>query len=258
MREVNQNVGVGLRQLGNYQMGLWVADITKKISADPAIKNMDVQRKRGEAAVAADINKLFAVPDSDQTMFQDADGGYGVRTKGKRGAFFIKPENFVYTAAQMQLKHRQSRNSRGRVSSRFGGVAKEGNKTYSLKYWTHKKQLEDYIRTIQAHVGKTKSSWLKALYAFNARAKGWVKWTPPPWVTRHAGWGAGYGAESEQFQASALRGTWEAGSNVPWIRQRDAERIVAATGATRLRDLKSSHIAKRLAGLMEKNFPRAA
>jgi hypothetical protein len=251
VEELKREVPYEIDKLFSWQEALWVRDIIKKISANPSLP-MGQQKQRGEMAVEKDLRRLFAFSAKDGGAHRwDTKNGGMVKT-AKGAVVFYDADH--WEVSDFKNIHQKNRGSRGRVKKSVGGMTEIDGKMYSNKYLPKQNPaLLRYMAEIKSHVGKTKASWLKALDYFNAKSGGLANWTAPSWVTRNKGWGNANGGAYSNFSVNRISGEWAAGSNVPWITERDAASIVNATGATRIRDLKTQNALMRLKKVIEKH-----
>lgn len=253
MTELQMEVGLEIEKIMNWQMSLWCADILKKIGGDPKISSMSVQKQRGELALYSDMDKLFSTADDDKNKWMNKDGDWGVKTQNN-STYNVLASRWIENASLSEMKniHNQNRNNQGRVYKTAGENKKLKGKWYSMKYYVRKQQLINYIKVTRTHVGKTKSSWIKAYNYFNSMCGNLAKFSVPDWVSRWSSWGDKYSVAEGNYVRESMTGQWTAGSNVPWITDRDQQSLVNATGNTRIMDMQSGRALQRLVGIIEK------
>jgi len=161
----------------------WLVHDTARLAALDAVKssapwaggkpgNASKQRKQGEEAAASDLDRAFARIDDRMVFFES--GGRKMARIVATGAVFEIPNNLWKPA--IIGRHKQLRNSRGRVPKQ------------PRQAWVVKKELEKYIKTVAARVGKLKASWIPAAEYFARKVNGAVN--VPAWVSRHRGDGS--------------------------------------------------------------------
>jgi hypothetical protein len=137
-------------------------------------------KKRGEKAVAGDINRVFALPSDafEKTMATDpaAADRFWANIQNRR---FSKAEKTLQASnspwkelsvGRLDPKlHQQSRNIRGEVKRKT-----------PAQVVTSPKARDTYIAKIQKRVGFAKGSWINAAKALGGRVRGAAQWT-----TRH-------------------------------------------------------------------------
>ena len=141
----------------------------------------DKARKRGEGAVADDINRVFALP-------SDAYDNMKLLDPAAADKFWANIQNRRFSKAEQSLKSSNSnwKNlSVGRLDpklhreSRTGPYANVRRKT-PAQVVTSPKALDSYIAKIQKRVGFAKGSWINAAKAIGGRVRGAAQW-----ATRH-------------------------------------------------------------------------
>jgi hypothetical protein len=283
IRQLTKETGISMRQVIRWQMGLWVRDIIKKLYADPQAWPPNDgrglrQKKMGEGAIYGDLlgtmkhRPLFEGMDSRTTEAKWEGGGSSAdpRTmnvskvvdaqalKTKTGAIYLVDKVHYMPHANirdMERVHQANRRpSDGRVS-----VAGDANRTvgrWKVKnvYVVPKDMLQQYVKYVQAKVGKAKASWIHPYRYFQTvdrgDLKGLLPWQPPEWLTRHerAMWGDG--VAFEQFNASGDKGYVVAGSNI--IHGKSPESELQRTVPTRMKDFENGFALKRLQGILKK------
>jgi hypothetical protein len=136
----------------------------------------EAAKKRGEKAVAKDINKVFALPSDafEKTKLADpaAADRFWANIQNRR---FSKAEKVLQSSnsswkelsvGRLDPKfHPQSRNARGIVSRKK-----------PAQIVTSQKARDTYIAKIQKRVGFAKGSWINAAKALGGRVRGATQW----------------------------------------------------------------------------------
>lgn len=141
----------------------------------------EVAKKRGEAAVAGDIVKVFALP-------SDAYENMRLLEPAVADRFWANIQNRRFSQAGKAL---QSSNSNwkdlsvGRLDPKIHQANRTGpyanvTRKHPAQIVTSAKARDSYIAKIQRRVGFAKGSWINAAKAIGGRVRGSVQW-----VTRH-------------------------------------------------------------------------
>lgn len=126
-------------------------------------------KKRGEAAVAADISRIFPTTRLSEDAARDL-VSQGFEWRVGRGSRAIVRRT-AFTAAELESVHRQARNrTTGRTKK-----AKGANMAL-----TRKAVLRQFIREKQKGVGKLNSGWLAAARELKTASR-----AVPAWIRRH-------------------------------------------------------------------------
>lgn len=265
VEELAKEVGTDMDVVMSWQMALWTRGIILSLYSDPKVSESK-QRKMGENAITGDIlgkpqhRALFTPLKEDYKWWEfkptkDCQIDANV-VKTKDGArFLVDKIHFLVRASTGQLEklHRQNRRtSDGRVSVAGDSDIEIGRWKVKNTYMVPRATLEQYVKEIQSHVGRAKSSWLKAYRFFQAKAENLISWMPPQWVERNGKWGWGYGiANVLNYHPKAMTGTWVGGSNIDW--GKSPKNTIDFEGQKRLKDLAGPYAIKRLQGLIDKH-----
>jgi hypothetical protein len=226
MRRISQEIGVGMGEVVKWQMGLWCADIIKKIGQNRYnISTLGSQKRRGETTVEQHVKRVFdPIPEDADVWADRKNDRYGVREKGSRKTWFVSSANWKPgpTSGEMEALH---------DAQRVDGYVSSLRK--SQMYGTRARAVEAYALQKMQHVGRCKAAWLKAYRFFSSSAVFGAKFNPPSWVTRHEGWGSSRG--SCRYSNGPNGPSAEASSTLAW--GSDPEAIVEMVGRTRWRDL---------------------
>ena len=132
-------------------------------------------RKRGEKAVAADIESVFATPGQAYEDLQKFDDGAADR-------FWANIQNRRFARAQEALRQSGSQWSDLRVGRLDPSLHQWGKRRDSKpkQVVTSAKALTTYIARIQRRVGFAKGVWINAAKAIGGRVRGAARW-----ATRH-------------------------------------------------------------------------
>jgi hypothetical protein len=249
----SKETGLEMVDVLYWQMSIWCQDLIKKTQTNPSW-SFPQQKMAGERAVASDIFKIF-FPLTDEKWWdcQKDKEGYVQISTAKGSTYLVEKSMFMEHASQNEMEsfHQSKRNGRGRVP-KGSGKAKGSHAGLPVSGQTHVRSddLEKYIFTKMQHVGRTKSAWLSASGYFRSK----IKNSPieagkgaPEWVTRNVGWGSGYGASSDNLNATSMTGSIESSNDVPWTRPD----VLAVTFETRIKDLQN-YAALRLDKIMKK------
>lgn len=165
--------GAGVRDTVRYQ-GRLLGE--KVISLTPP-RN----RAQGRKAVAADIRRVILgledLPPSTQVQLVEK-GETVVRA-------FIAKDGTVYgvdramyrpeaTQDEISRYHQSLRGARGRVSRAGSQTRDIGRWKFMEKLVVTKESLDEYIRTVQARVGRGKGGWAGGTLALGGNVAGWV------------------------------------------------------------------------------------
>jgi hypothetical protein len=251
LREVGQHMDFVL----HWQEALWLKDIIKKVGGDPS-KSLPGQRIQAERAIKSDMERLFGtLKDSDRISAPDSNGNSIVqRGRGRKAeTFWIVDARRMPSMQSVERIHRPARNTRGRISEggSWGGRTPYKGNVLNKQYFTSKTVLNDYIKALKTHVGRTKAAWCKAADYFAAKAQGWVSDLYPEFVARNKGWGARYGVVVDAVDMTTMKGHVSGGSNVPWAR--DEHAMIAETMRTRKSDIEKGYAFKRLQGILKEH-----
>ena len=137
----------------------------------------DKARKRGEKAVAKDINKVFATPAQAYQTAKAAD-----MTAADR--FWAHIQNRKFAAARKALAASPSKWKDlpvGRLDPKLHKASRTGpqanvTRREPAQIVTSGKALDAYIKRTQKRVGFAKGVWLKAAKAIGGRVRGAAQW----------------------------------------------------------------------------------
>lgn len=257
MKALHRSTSVEVPRLMNYEMALLCEWVIKKIGGNPE-NSLSSQRRAGESATSYDIVSLFKpIPKGyDWWDYKPAKAGgiSAVMLKKKKGPhFLVEKSHFLPNASMSELRrlHRGFRNAKGRVYAHNTHQASYGKLKLMLDYYVKKNVLKAFLKEKKMHVGKTKSAWVKAMQFFSSKSGGLNQWKIPSWVSDDVPWGNRYSVSSETFNKMLITGSWESGSNVPWV-NKDAAKIINEALKVRIKDINSGYAALRLNGLMMK------
>ena len=141
----------------------------------------EAAKKRGEKAVAGDINRVFALP-------SDAYENMRLLEPAVADRFWANIQNRRFSRAEQALKASTSnwKNlSVGRLDPKLHQASRTGPNTnvtrkQPAQIVTSEKARETYIAKIQKRVGFAKGAWINAAKAIGGRVRGAAQWT-----TRH-------------------------------------------------------------------------
>ncbi|MCH7228783.1 hypothetical protein [Haloferula sp. A504] len=133
-------------------------------------------RKRGEKAVAKDIQKVYILPEQayESAMSQDM-------THADR--FWANIQNRRFARARQALAESPSKwrdLPLGRLDPKHHKARLHGKASGAAQVVTSRKALDTYINRIQKRVGFAKGTWIKAGKAIGGRVRGAAQW-----ATRH-------------------------------------------------------------------------
>ena len=141
----------------------------------------DKAKKRGEGAVAGDINRVFVVPSDAFEKTKTTDPAAADR-------FWANIQNRRFARAEQSLKSSNSPWKNlpvGRLDPKLHQQSRTGRnanvkRKKPAQIVTSPKALDSYIAKIQKRVGFAKGSWINAAKAIGGRVRGAAQWT-----TRH-------------------------------------------------------------------------
>ena len=135
----------------------------------------DAAKKRGEKAVAKDINGVFALPSDAFEEIRKSDPAAADR-------FWANIQNRRFTRAETALRNSSSGwkdLSVGRLDQKLHQWGQLGG-AKPKQVVTNSKARDTYIAKIQKRVGFAKGAWINAAKAIGGRVRGAAQWT-----TRH-------------------------------------------------------------------------
>jgi hypothetical protein len=260
VNQLKRETAIELNTIMNWQMALWVRKIIEKIATDPRLA-LGAQKNYHDVNVETDINQVFEIPKDSKGggityhTWKMPDGDTVVKLPSGAKVFV---DAYHWQVSNLDEIHRRARNRKGQVPKGYGSNEHRDGKCYSMKFWPKSiDAARSYVREMRSHVGRTKSSWLKALEYFSSRSGGLAGWTAPSWITRNQSWGDKYGVADSQFNQGSITGYWTSGSNVPWITDRDAQSVINWSGRLRVTDIKSGYALMRLMKIFNKHSAKA-
>ena len=141
----------------------------------------DKAKKRGEGAVAGDINRVFALP-------SDAYDNMKLLDPAAADRFWANIQNRRFARAEQSLKSSNSPWKNlpvGRLDPKLHQQSRTGRnasvkRKVPAQIVTSPKALDSYIAKVQKRVGFAKASWINAAKAIGGKVRGAAQW-----VTRH-------------------------------------------------------------------------
>ena len=141
----------------------------------------DKAKKRGEGAVAGDINRVFAVP-------SDAYDNMKLLNPAAADRFWANIQNRRFARAEQSLKSSNSPWKNlpvGRLDPKLHQQSRTGRnasvkRKVPAQIVTSPKALDSYVAKVQKRVGFAKASWINAAKAIGGKVRGAAQW-----VTRH-------------------------------------------------------------------------
>jgi hypothetical protein len=141
----------------------------------------DKAKKRGEGAVAGDINRVFALP-------SDAYDNMKLLNPAAADRFWANIQNRRFARAEQSLKSSNSPWKNlpvGRLDPKLHQQSRTGRnasvkRKVPAQIVTGPKALDSYIAKVQKRVGFAKASWINAAKAIGGKVRGAAQW-----VTRH-------------------------------------------------------------------------
>ena len=257
MDELAKEVPDHMAFVVRWQEALWIKDIIKKVGGDPA-KSLEGQRMDQKAIIKNDLEKLFGTySDSDRISAPDEEGMSIVNPRSnKKEVYWIEASRRIPSFESMARVHTGARNTKtGRVIKNGSWTERSGYKGSMLnrQYFTTKTLLNDFIITIQSHIGKTKAAWAIGADFFAAKANGWVTSMYPDWIGQWKGWASSYAVKEDNIHVESMTGDVAAGTNVPWAK--DPHNMLEATLETRRKDIEKGYALKRLEAILKSHQP---
>ena len=169
--ELSGEFGVSIRFICMEQMKLFARDVIKQTGGDGKM-SIGQQRKRGKAAVASDLNKIFE-DDSDTVsdIAMNISGRHLIKT-ATGATYVVPPEHYAKSMSVSEMKsiHKSRRNRKGRTNELQPG--KLGGFTTLNKYYVEKRTYKKYVQQVQSRVGLAKAGWVIALQRLEAKTGG--------------------------------------------------------------------------------------
>lgn len=230
-------------------MALWSKDLMRStLPTSKLVSDVGNDRKVGMEAVRKDIAKIFEPVREDailQKWAADTDAGAIIYRKTRRGTMKIDRDMLRMSMRGFHSAHRN------RITGRTW-IKPIRDQAWSGKMPVRERDFDQYVRSVQADVGKTKSGWIPSCIYFAAKTGGRVKPIPVGygWVTKHDGFGSANGDATQVTNRSTLSSRGEAINSVPWIR--DSGGMMESTKRTRLADLNGPYYRLRLQKVLDK------
>lgn len=120
----------------------------------------------GEKAIANDLNRLFTGVEEYELAEIASDAGTSDvnvwRTMADGRKVNLLWDRIDWSGGGMSAFHQKSRNARGRVMGSRNTFSST-NATWKARYVVTKQVLADYIKTVQAKVGRMRNGWVPGL-----------------------------------------------------------------------------------------------
>lgn len=252
MGKVSRVTGLTMFEVGHHAMALLVKSA---MSRTPPLGNTEGARKVGDRRVYKDVTSIIrAVPDDQFNQF-GADW-VAVNDGNPIGHMFKRKDGSVYgvdydmlgtNVGILQREHTKARNPKtGRTSTSGTYTRNVGRWKFVNRVHAPAALRREYLKTVQAHVGKTKSGWLAALSYFCRVGRSKFPSTID-WVQRH---GSMHGKFVNGMNPATGGGFLSATNSIPWI-GRFAGLINFAVKVQE-RDFNRGFFEKRLIGAFKK------
>ena len=223
-REVRTQMSTAFR----WQMALWCADIIKKLGPNKfQLKSLSKQKSKIEFNISQDVQDVFnVIPDNAIRWHDPKKHEFGFRKPGTRNAFFVPVSHFLALGSFAQIEKIHNEN-------RIEGHVKNPVPLKS-RFAVMQKNLADYLKEKQTHVGRGKSVWVTCYNFFNSDKL--AKFNVPEWITRHSTFTAGQAAYSfSESSTGPINIVAKASSGLAW--GDDPQGVVDTVGRTRFFDL---------------------
>lgn len=196
LRNLAKKVGLTLKEVFRYEMGLWGEDLVR--STFPRGVSDTTKEKLRRSAVG-DAKRLFLSLDRTEENWTPiaGDGAYHALKAQSGAVFAVEEPNYLPNAgaARMHEWHQQHRTRRGRVprSALQDVTINIGRAPWllSARMAVSGTQYAKYIAQVARGIGRAKAGWLAMVTRFRARR-------PPGWIDRHEQRGESWVHESHK------------------------------------------------------------
>lgn len=259
-RKISEDTGKEIGAIMHDVAALTCADLIK---STPPVELSDGRRgsdaaafRLGKAAVARDIGEItYGVPNWGKWYVGKAKGMPAATTmfKGDSRAVFITGDDLVdKDGGKLAGFHASKRNWAGVVSKSTRRQAstplRDGRYMRKYQMVTTARKKKEYIKQVQAHVGKTRAGWLAGWNYFKKFALT-TTYQAPEWVNRH---GESQGTYTDAGDYNSFQVDLTITNRVPWIRKTIVARMVDSVLRTREKDFARGFYLLRLQRVLDK------